>query len=102
MKRIALAMVVTVAAFAFSQTLTRTYVEANVVVDTITLTPLSDGGCAAAWSGRIIANDGDTTLVSLGRELGGATNQNRCDGLRAAGAKALANKVGIIADAGAI
>ena len=102
MKRIILAVAVTVAAFAYAQTLTRTYNETGVVVDSITLTPLSDGGCAASWSGRAIAVDGDTTLLSQARELTATVQQNRCDGLRAAGAKALAKQAGIIADAGAL
>lgn len=97
-----LATTLTVAAFAFSQTLTRTIREAGVVIDSIQLTPLSDGGCAAAWSGRIIADDGDVSLMSEARELTANVNQNRCEALRAAGAKTIAKKAGIIADAGAL
>ena len=88
--------------FAIGQSVTRTFIETNVVVDSVTLLSLSDGGCAASWSGRAIADDATSDSFSASRELTALGNQNKCAALLQAGAKAIAKQAGIIADAGAL
>lgn len=73
-----------------------------VVVQSVKLTPLPDGGCAAEWCGTVASSDGGVQLYDCAaRELGALVNQNRCAGLQSAGVGALSRQLRLALDAGA-
>ena len=85
-----------------AQTAVHVFQQANVVVDSIHLIQLDDGGCAATWVGRAVADDGTQQVFNSSRQLAAPGNQNKCNTLLSAGATAIAKEAAIIADAGAL
>jgi len=78
------------------------YDPASLVVTRILLTPLPDGGCSAEWCGALTSTDGGASVADcVARELKATVNQNRCDGLKTAGAGALSRQLRLAADGGA-
>lgn len=86
-------LIVSIAALTlFGQTRTDTFDAQTITITEMVLTPRPDGGCAARWCGEVTSADGGVELSACtdGVELKGATNQNRCAQLGAAGV----NRVG--------
>lgn len=71
-----------VAGLALAQTHVVTMDAANVSVDTVTLSPMPDGGCWLATCGRIVDSDGQAHVACVnGAPMTAAVNLNRCAGL---------------------
>ena len=71
-----------IAATALAQSHVVTYDAASVAVDTITLSPMPDGGCWLAACGRVTNSDGDTQTTCVnGAPLQAPVNLSRCASL---------------------